>query len=108
MLMKSSAFERAQRGAEKLDTLIPNWHQYIDVRTLDVADCERCVLGQLFTRMPALRGESLIPFVRGVAELGWACESFDNGVTVNDEYDAYCLTIVWRELVRERQAVNAS
>ncbi|MGH9187598.1 MAG: hypothetical protein ACRD0U_17575, partial [Acidimicrobiales bacterium] len=34
---------------ELLDDLVPGWHNNIDTTTLDMGECESCVLGQLFT-----------------------------------------------------------
>lgn len=40
--------ERVAAGAAFLDEREPGWVDRIDPRRLDIADCSRCVLGQLF------------------------------------------------------------
>lgn len=42
-----TAEERVHDGASYLDTKIPDWHDQIDVTSLDMADECKCVLGQL-------------------------------------------------------------
>jgi len=37
-----------ERGAAFLDERDPNWPNKIDVGRLDLGDCERCILGQLY------------------------------------------------------------
>lgn len=41
-------------GAAWLDGKTPGWRSRVDVETLDIIDCHRCVLGQIFER--AARG----------------------------------------------------
>jgi hypothetical protein len=38
-----------QRGAAFLDRIAPGWEAYIDLATLNLADCLYCVFGQLVT-----------------------------------------------------------
>lgn len=45
----NTAATRVARGAAWLDTHYPNWWKTIDLGTLNVASCTRCVLGQVFT-----------------------------------------------------------
>lgn len=37
---------KVKRAAKVLDGEIPNWHQQINPRTLDIAELDHCVLGQ--------------------------------------------------------------
>jgi hypothetical protein len=47
--MTDAAAVRVARGAAWLDKHYPNWWKTIDLGTLNVASCTRCVLGQVFT-----------------------------------------------------------
>lgn len=40
--------KRVYLGAEWLDEKRPGWWQSIDLDRLDISDCDRCVLGQVF------------------------------------------------------------
>jgi hypothetical protein len=40
--------QRVHRGALLLDSLAPDWAARVDVNEIRMADCSRCVLGQLF------------------------------------------------------------
>jgi len=44
----SSTSPRIERGAALLDELRPGWDKTIDVDRLDLGNCERCILGQLY------------------------------------------------------------
>ena len=37
-----------RRGAALLDRKLPGWHTRINLNTLDLNDCEACILGQLY------------------------------------------------------------
>lgn len=39
--------DRVERGAKLLDNLFPDWSNKIDLARFDIADADRCVLGQL-------------------------------------------------------------
>ena len=47
MLTKAEAEQRVARGAAHLDVVRPGWHDRIDVGTLELSSCIRCVVGQL-------------------------------------------------------------
>lgn len=47
--MTTAVAARVARGARWLDKNYPNWWKTIDLGTLNVASCTRCVLGQVFT-----------------------------------------------------------
>jgi hypothetical protein len=40
--------ERVAKGMKLLDENVPNWTDKIDLETLELAYCGRCVIGQLF------------------------------------------------------------
>lgn len=40
--------ERVAAGAELLDELYPEWEKQIDLDLIDMADGDRCIVGQLF------------------------------------------------------------
>jgi hypothetical protein len=41
--------ERVGAGATLLDMSVPGWAEKIDVKTLSLNNCNRCVLGQIFS-----------------------------------------------------------
>ncbi|NNF57862.1 MAG: hypothetical protein HKN04_06440 [Rhodothermaceae bacterium] len=102
-----AARARVQRGAAVLDERDPGWHARISPATLELADGQACVLGQLhgdyrlglgrarvldFSSAPIA---SLSPVDLGFqanADLGEAIEALDYAF----------LTRAWREAIRER------
>jgi hypothetical protein len=40
--------EAVQRGAALLDDLDPQWFEHIDLGRLDMGECARCILGQIY------------------------------------------------------------
>lgn len=48
LLFTITVDERVQRGIKMLDEVRPGWRESIDLDTLALADCEQCVLGQVF------------------------------------------------------------
>lgn len=62
------AGERAARGAALLDRERPGWAAKVVPARLDLADCRRCVLGQLFQS-----------FGPGLAALGLQSRAADHG-----------------------------
>jgi hypothetical protein len=101
---ESIAEQRARDGAAFLDERDPGWVERIDLRILDLGECDQCVLGQLFGQeykgaFPLLSG-----YKRGTRLLGLSQEeagelgfeiAFD-GVTYTD------LTRAWRDLIAHR------
>lgn len=45
--MKSYA-ERAAAGADVLDSMYPDWYCKVELDTLSMSSCTRCILGQLW------------------------------------------------------------
>lgn len=39
---------RVEKGIEFLNEEVPDWHKAIELESLDLLDCEVCILGQLF------------------------------------------------------------
>ena len=37
-----------QRAAAMMDRIVPGWHHRLNLQKLEMADCTRCALGQLF------------------------------------------------------------
>lgn len=104
MSARESLATRVRRGVALLDEKVPGWHQRIDVETLDVNLCSKCVLGQLF---------------RGNYDLGLSVVFEGNFYRVTDfldsdfGFDGYSLertrenahlTRLWQFVVRTRQA----
>lgn len=48
MLKWDSLLVRVERGAARLDVMVPGWAHRVDLGTLDMGNMFRCVLGQLF------------------------------------------------------------
>ena len=42
-----SAEERVELGAIRLDHIHPDWYREIEFRFFSIADCQRCILGQI-------------------------------------------------------------
>lgn len=45
--MERLAYERVKTGAAFLDEKMPGWADKVDLNILELADCQKCVLGQL-------------------------------------------------------------
>lgn len=45
---RQALHDRVQEGKKLLDELEPDWRFLIDEDLLDMADCELCILGQLY------------------------------------------------------------
>ena len=48
--MAMSMTEKVQQGAKLLDRKRPGWAGRVEVEILHMSDCQKCVLGQLFSR----------------------------------------------------------
>jgi len=64
---KSRFEKRAERGANLLDSILPEWMTMINVVLLDIRMCSRCILGQIYGN-----------YERGCREVG--IDRFDNSV----------------------------
>ena len=93
---------RVRRGVALLDRVMPGWHDRIDVDTLDINFCHRCVLGQLFGGNYDL----------GVSTVFVNRELFDDAFAGFDSYSLQrsrenaALTRLWAFVVRTRQAAR--
>lgn len=61
---------RVERGAVWLDAIYPEWWTHLDLGTLQLSNCCRCVLGQVFRTDEDDNGYDLIADNLGVT-LGW-------------------------------------
>lgn len=82
---------RVEAGAALLDRIRPGWLDDIDLITLDLADPECCMLGQLYGKYRAGWPDAVIS-----AELGFFADGPDREARVA-EYAQ--LTEAWRDLV---------
>lgn len=102
--------ERVAAGAAWLDANESGWVDRIDLETLNLDNCERCIGGQL-VRQDADRtltyGDWLVYWLGPVDDrTEWAvAHGFD--VLGGDEYGYRDLTGVWRDLIAERRRVGA-
>jgi hypothetical protein len=89
------------RGAALLDDEIPGWAARVNLSVLDVSDCTRCVLGQLFAE-----DDPDSPYGWGLHELGLdslsdAAYGFEQSDNYDHDYDD--LTVEWRRVIAARQ-----
>ena len=72
----STIEERVQSGMGILDINFPGWEERIDLETLDLEDCELCVLGQQYGN-----------FTEGYLRLGlnWLNVAAESGFNAGDE-----------------------
>jgi hypothetical protein len=82
--------EEIKRGMELLDIEAPGWREKIDPALLDLGNCERCILGQIFERYTL--GIFALELVHEEADrFGFNCEPID--------YEL--LTQAWKEALSE-------
>lgn len=74
---------RVERGMAWLDAHVPGWLDRIDMETLDIGDCDRCVLGQLFGSFDA-----------GIFEV-------ERTERPTDEVGGYGFTMLLRDVARD-------
>ena len=108
--MTSDIATRVARGVALLDERKPGWAGQIDLITLDVANPDMCVLGQLYPDHSSCFPDG---FNAGLDDLDLH-EGFTHGVDcypydliVEQRVDYYKLTQEWRrviEILRQRQA----
>ena len=99
--------ERVAKGAALLDERQPGWPRWVNVATLDVDDCWRCPLGQVFggygSGVVALNLSDHETIVHGFA--GTHDEAGDD-LPVSDE-ELAALTAEWARVIAGRQAGGA-
>lgn len=96
----SKQLERVQRGARLLDEKVPEWFNKIDIETLNIASCLKCVLGQLFGYFS---DESL-------NRLGLTLYSHDDiehGFLSQDGFNK-TITLLWIEEIKQRRMIYES
>jgi len=106
------ARQRVRRGATYLDDLDPDWHGRVDPDTLELANGQACVLGQLHGdfRMGLGRAQILNltsaprPSLSPVA-YGFQCLQRVPDAAQDQDYDL--LNQAWQEAIRERQRKDA-
>ena len=92
------------RGVEYLDREVPGWHDRINLRTLNMSNGERCIVGQLFGNYEQWLwgiGSPMTAGALGFAMAGYPCEVYD----YYDSMDIYSeLDREWRKVITERRA----
>jgi hypothetical protein len=100
----STIAERVAKGAALLDERRPGWPERVNVATLNVDDCWRCPLGQVFggyaSGVFALNLGDHDTIAHGFA--GTHDEAGDD-LPVSDE-ELAALTAEWARVITERQA----
>lgn len=91
----------APMGADLLDRVRPGWADKIDVETLDLSSCTRCVLGQMYgdydIGLRALWPVGLGGLLGFAQRHGFVPYSPGRGAELQAE---------WTELIRERRALS--
>lgn len=102
----TTATQAAAKGAALLDEEIPGWADRIDLPTLDLGSCTRCVLGQLFS---SGRSGWEAPYALGLHHLSLSVrEAVGHGFTTNSaEVTWPQLGEAWADEVLRRQRVPA-
>ena len=93
--MATTLKSKVANGAKVLDLISPGWAKRLNLKKLDLEDCDRCVLGQLFNGY--FGTESTILRYQGV-ELGY---SFPEDVDDDEAWEN--LTELWKEQIRKRR-----
>lgn len=55
--------ERVAMGANMLDQYMPGWHERINANDLEIRNCAKCVLGQLFQNFQSHESGDFLGFV---------------------------------------------
>lgn len=102
--------KRVEAGAEYLDLKLPGWERDIVPETLDLDDCQFCVLGQLFGDFDNGCVELGIDRETQSGELGFNLTERENDILdcyeVDTRYNS--LTRLWRKLIKDRQKTAQS
>jgi hypothetical protein len=99
---------RVAAGAKWLDCQDPWWIERVDVGLLDLADCKRCVLGQMFG---IFHDAPLLADVDWTSDAGVAqadALTVPRGFDLpDDEEDSFpALTAEWRRLIESRREAS--
>ena len=84
--------ERIEAGIALLDEKVPGWEQHIDIQRLNMGDCKRCILGQLYGDYNIGIKKLEIGLMQD-SELGFEVDSYED-----ESYDD--LTEMWKEYIR--------
>ena len=108
-----AARTRVQRGAAILDERDPGWHGRIQSNSLELADGQACVLGQLHGdyRLGLGRARVLDFSSAPIASLSPVDLGFQANANLGEAIEALdyaFLTRAWREAVRERGTMTAT
>lgn len=83
------------KGIEYLNETCPEWINVIDLEKLDLSNCERCILGQLYgSYLSAVKVLDLDP--HETANMGFSLRGYDYPF-----YNYNDLTRVWKRLIKE-------
>jgi len=100
----SDCIEAAKRGAEWLDTIVPEWHNCVNPDSLDLSTWSTCVIGQL-CKLGCLDKSNIPgppPAPPNSTFLTWEYNGFICGLGRSEQLN-HC----WRKLIDERR-VNTS
>ena len=78
--------QEVARGADQIETIIPDWRQRINRKTLDIYSTENCVLCQVFGG-----------FIEGLMAVGGPINGERGFACLSGESEAY--TAAWLEMV---------
>lgn len=92
--------ERVAAGARWLDEYEPGWVDRIDLESLDLGSCDRCIAGQLLGDFVNVDEQWPISTFRETDALG-----FSLPLQRDLEYDD--LTAAWRTLITARRALTS-
>ena len=97
--------QRVERGAALLDAeLGPEWPERIDVPTLDIADGDHCVLGQVYEK-----GFSRNGYSAGLHALSGTFGLNTYALGFNADPDTFTrLLPLWREAIEARTGTEAA
>ncbi len=101
--------DNVKRGAAWLDGYRPEWYRLIDLDTLDLGSCRKCILGQLMGEFVAatitlLEEEAGPP--RSLLFAGGHEWFIEHGFYSLMQWDCDVLTSVWKNEILERRKVK--
>lgn len=119
---RASTAERVRAGAAWLDANHPGWVERIDLASLDLSDCQQCILGQTFgdyfdapifeddsDKFRARREAELASFLGFRSSLPWGWRYVMPADSSHDAGKEYAeLTDAWRALIAARRDGGAS
>lgn len=96
--------DRVRLGMALLDEQSPGWWKHVDVACLDMNNCVRCVLGQVFGSF--LRGEDMLRI--DPQQYGFDVDMpYKLACSQSENLHYYVLTRLWTYVVRTRQEQEA-